>query len=68
MPSTLDDNIAAYDTMRDFLETEHSGKWMGFFGEELAGSYDDFQDVADETVKRFVSGPYLIRQVGRPPF
>lgn len=67
MVATLNENIAAYDKMRDFLEIEHFGKWVVFYGEELAGTYDDFQDAAAETVKRFGRGPYLIRQVGRPP-
>ena len=64
MAATLDENIAAYDKMRDQLEAEHHYKWVVFYDEELVGSYADFQDAAAETVKRFGRGPYLIRQVG----
>ena len=67
MVATLDENIAAYDKMRGYLESRHFRKWVVFYDEELVGSYGDFQDAAAETVKCFGRGPYLIRQVGRPP-
>ena len=64
MVATLDENIAAYQKMRDYLETEHFGKWVLFYDEEFVGSYDDFQDAGYDAMKRFGRGPYLIRQVG----
>ena len=64
MVATLDENIAAYEKMRDYLETEHFGKWVLFYDEEFIGSYDDFQDAGYDAMKRFGRGPYLIRQVG----
>lgn len=64
--ATLLDNIAAYDAQRARLETEHLGKWVLFYDRELVGTYDDFQDVANEAVTRFGRGPYLIRAVGAP--
>lgn len=67
MVATLDENIAAYEEMRGYLENEHHLKWVVFYNEELVGSYDDFQDAASETVKRFGRGPYLMRQVGARP-
>ena len=65
--TTLLENIAAYDEQRDYLETEHLGKWVLFHDKELIGVYDDFQVVANEAVTRFGRGPYLIRAVGAPP-
>ena len=66
--ATLDDNIAVYDKMREHLEAELFGKWVIFYNEELAGSYDDFEDAAVDAIKRFGRGPYLIRNVGEPPW
>ena len=43
MPATLDENIAAYDAMRDHLELEYFGKWVVFYDEEFVGSYDDLR-------------------------
>ena len=73
MPATLDENIAAYDAMRDHLELEHFGKWVVFYDEEFVGSYDESEDAAYAAIEHYDRGPYLIRQVGalrviRPPF
>ena len=65
--ATLDENITVYDKMRDYLEAELLGKWVIFYDEELAGSYDDFEDAAIDAIKRFGRGPYLIRKVGQGP-
>ena len=64
MVATLDENIATYQKMRDYLETEHFRKWVVFYDEEFIGSYEDFQDADYDALKRFGRGPYLIRQVG----
>ena len=34
---------------------------------ELVGLYDTFDAAAADAVKRFGSGPYLMRQIGAPP-
>ena len=39
----LDIEIAAYNRMRDFLESNHKGEWVIIHNEELAGTYKDFQ-------------------------
>ena len=59
--------IATYDRIRDVLESKHFGEWVVVRDEELAGTYQDFQEAAAEAVKRFGRGPYLIRRVGAPP-
>ena len=64
MPATLDENIAAYDAMRDHLELEYFGKWVVFYDEEFVGSYDESEDAAYAAIERYDRGPYLIRQVG----
>ena len=63
----LDKEIAAFESMRDSLEREHLYEWVVIFGEELSGTYDDFQDAAADATQRFGRGPFLIRQVGAPP-
>lgn len=63
----LETEIAAYESMRERLESEHMGKWVLIHERELSGVYDSFDDTAQDAVKRFGSGPYLIRQVGAAP-
>jgi hypothetical protein len=65
--AALDVEISAYDSMREQLEGEHMGKWVLVHDRQLVGVYDSFDAAAQEAVKRFGSGPYLIRQVGAPP-
>ena len=60
--------IAAYERMRDELETDHFGEWVVVHDEELIGTYQSFEAAADIAIERFGRGPYLIRQVGEPPF
>src|SRR6266852_4059439 len=60
----LDVEISAYDSMREKLESEHMGKWVLLHDRQLVGVYDSFDIAAEEAVKRFGGGPYLIRQVG----
>ena len=63
----LSEEIAAYERMRDLLETDHFGEWVVVHDGELIGTYSAFQDAADAAIRRFGRGPYLIRRVGRGP-
>lgn len=63
----LDTELAAYRAQIFDLETHHLGKWVVFCGGQLAGLYDSFEMAAQDAVRRFGRGPYLIRQVGAPP-
>ena len=63
----LDVEIAAYELIQEELEAKHFGQWAVVHGEDLAGTYGDFQEAAKAAVKRFGRGPYLIRQIGAPP-
>jgi hypothetical protein len=63
----LEKEIQAYDKMRDSLEASHTGKWVLIHDQVLIAIYDTFESAAEDAVKRFGAGPYLIRQVGAPP-
>ena len=63
----LSEEIAAYERMRDLLETDHFGEWVVVHDGELIGTYGVFEDAALTARRRFGRGPYLIRRVGRGP-
>ena len=63
----LSEEIAAYEKMRDILETDYFGKWVIVHDGQLIGTYDEFEKAAVDAVRKFGRGPYLIRQVGEPP-
>jgi len=67
METTIHDEIAAYDKLRQNLEADHTGEWALVYNRELVSLFDSFESAAEEAVKRFGRGPYLIRQVGAPP-
>jgi hypothetical protein len=59
--------IAAYENMQAELESQHMGKWVLVHNGSVMGVFDSFEAVAEDAVRRFGRGPYLIRQVGAPP-
>ena len=65
--TALSQQIATYEDMRDTLETDHLGEWVVIHGQILVNTYDTFQNAAQDAIRRFGRGPYLIRQVGAPP-
>lgn len=65
MVATLEENKAAYEKMKDYLEDEHFFRWVIFYDGELAGIYDDAQDACLNAIARYKRGPYHIRMVGR---
>jgi hypothetical protein len=67
METTIHEEIAAYEGLRQDLEADHMGKWVLIRNRELVALFDSFEAAAEEAVKRFGRGPYLIRQVGAPP-
>ncbi len=66
MPDLIKD-IEAYETMKRELEVNHLGKWVVFHNEKFHGEYETFEAAAQDAVKHFGRGPYLIRCVGAPP-
>ena len=67
MTTTLSKEIAAYERIRDALETDHFGRWVVFHDGRLVNTYESFEQAAEDAVRQFGRGPYLIRQVGAPP-
>ena len=64
MPATWEENVAAYEKMKERLEDEHFLHWAVFHDGELAGIYDDGLTARREAWGRFHPNPYLIRLVG----
>lgn len=64
---SLAKDIEAYEGMREKLEAEHVGKWVLIQSQKLIGLYLSFEAAAEDAVRRFGAGPYLIRQIGTPP-
>jgi hypothetical protein len=58
--------LEAFETRRAQLEREHFGEWVLFHGPNLIGIFETLDSTADEAVRRFGRGPYLIRRVGAP--
>jgi hypothetical protein len=65
--AAITDDITAYDQMRHNLELESMGKWVVFHDRAFVGTYESMEDAAEDAVKHFGRGPYLIRQIGAPP-
>lgn len=63
----LDQEIAAFDSISAELEAHHMGKWVLIHDLKLVAVYDSFENAAEDAVRKFGRGPYLIRQVGAPP-
>lgn len=62
--SSLDKDIAAFDSMRKELETNHMGQWALIHNQTLIDTFETFDAAAQEAVRQFGRGPYLIREVG----
>lgn len=67
MQDTIDNEIAAYEGMRDDLEAHHMGEWIVMRDGKVIGTYGSFENASNEAVVKFGRGPYLIRQIGAPP-
>lgn len=63
----LDTEIRAFERMLPILEARHMNKWVLIHDGELIDTFDSFDLAADDAVKRFGRGPFLIRQVGAEP-
>jgi len=63
----LSKEIQAYEGIKNSLEAENMGKWVVIYKQKLEGVFDNFEMAANDAVRRFGAGPYLIRQVGAPP-
>lgn len=62
----LETEIRAFEAQREELERHHKGDFVIFHGEECIRAFSSLDAAAEEAVRRFGRGPYLIRQVGVP--
>jgi len=62
--STLDEDIAFFETQQADLEARHMSKWVLVHDLKVESVFDTFEEAANVAVDRFGAGPYLIRQVG----
>jgi hypothetical protein len=65
--SPIQHEIEAFHRIQATLEAEHMGEWVLIFGGKTISFYTSFEVAADDAVKRFGGGPFLIRQIGAPP-
>jgi hypothetical protein len=65
--SPLDGEIDTFRRLLPQLEAKHKGQWVLIHHHTLIGTYQAFDAAADEAVRRFGSGPFLIRQIGARP-
>ena len=61
---TVREDISAFEAMQAELEAAHLGKWAVFHDKKCVGIYDTFELAAQDAVKKFGRGPYLIRRIG----
>jgi len=59
----LEKEIAAFEAQKADLMKNHMGKFVVFKDENLISAYDTFDTAAQEAIKKFGKGPFLIRQV-----
>ena len=64
---TLQDEIAAFESMRNDLELNHMGEWVIVHNSQVAGTFPAFEQAAEVAVAKFGRGPFLLRQIGAPP-
>ncbi len=64
--TVLEREIGAFNKLKDELIAHHNGKWVLIKDETLVGAFDTLDNAAQEAIRRFGRGPYLIRQVGGP--
>jgi hypothetical protein len=63
----LNAEIEEYEAMRADLESKHTGEWVLLKNRKVIGFYDSMERAAQDAVRLYGRGPYLIRQVGAPP-
>lgn len=59
--------IEAFERMQTSLEAQHRGRWVLIHDGEFIDAFDSFDVAAEDAVRRFGRGPFLIRQVGAQP-
>lgn len=67
METTINDELAAFEQIREALESDHMGEWALIHNRELVSLFETFEQAAEAAVEKFGRGPFLIRQIGAPP-
>ena len=62
--ASLTEEIEAYEAARSDIESKYLGRWILMHDRQLIDTFECFEAAADNAVRRFGRGPYLIRQVG----
>ena len=64
----INKEIEFFESIKNDLELKYTGKWILIQNQKLIDNYDTFEKAAEDAVRLFGRGPYLIRQVGKLPF
>ena len=60
----LHEQIVAYESMQQSLESNHFGKCVVFHDKVQSGLHDSLESAAQSVVVQFGDDPYLIREIG----
>jgi hypothetical protein len=63
MTAVLDDELARFQEMKSDLLKTDAGKFALIRGKEFAGVFESLDTAYNEGVKRFGSGPFLVKQI-----
>lgn len=64
MTTTVDEQMAFYESRRTELESEHFGKWAVIHDEELQGVYETTDDANEVAQPLFKKGPCVVLRIG----
>ncbi len=65
MSKILEQEIKTFERERARLEKDYMGKYVLIQGEAIIDTYDNFENAADEGLRRFGKKPFLIRRIGQ---
>jgi hypothetical protein len=57
--------MARYEELRSVVESHHARKWIVIHARDFIGAFDTLDNVANEAIRLYGRGPYLIRKAGR---
>jgi hypothetical protein len=65
--SQIEDEIAAFEALKEDLEADHLGEWALVHHGALISLFPTFEAAAAYAVEQFGRGPFLIRRIGSEP-
>ncbi len=68
VPDSLSIEIALFEARKHELESTQWGKFVVIRGNEVLGAFDTLEIAGYAAAQKYGAGPYLIRQVGAPPW